>query len=248
MHYYLYCITNKMNGMIYIGVHETLDLGDGYMGSGHYLRHAMKKAEKLGINPFVKEVIQWFDDSDAMYAREAEIVDWDFIQRDDVYNIRLGGRGGWGHLRGMITVKTTSGKILKVSKDDPRFATGELVGNTKGLRYFNDGERTYRLRADQVPEQHWKPGRAWSPKGQAWYNDGTKSFFILERDAAGLQPGRLALANIHLKGRGYFNDGTRTFRLHQDDPRVKDLFPGRIGVRRPGPRERLVSHSPTAPA
>lgn len=187
MHYYLYRITNIANGKIYIGVHETPDLDDGYMGSGQHLVLAMRK------NPqdFRKDILEYFTDSESMYAREAEIVDWDFIQRDDTYNIRLGGKGGWGHLRGMVTVKTAFGKILKVSKMDPRFISGELVGNTKGLRYFNDGVRTYRLRNDQQPEGHWLHGRAWSASGRRWYNDGAKSFYIAPEEAVGLIEGRI---------------------------------------------------------
>jgi hypothetical protein len=224
MHYFLYRITNTTNGKIYVGVHETQDLNDGYMGSGELLQQAMRRPE----NKFTKEILERFKSSEEMYAREAEVVDWAFIQRDDVYNIRLGGKGGWGHMRGLATVKTPTGKILKVSRSDPRFISGELVGNTKGLRYFNDGTRTYRLRADQQPQPTWKPGRAWSASGRKWYNDGTQSFYLKSEEAEGLHPGRLALANTHLKGRGYFNDGVTTFRLHRDDPKVQHLQAGRL--------------------
>lgn len=32
--YYIYRITNKVNGKTYIGQHKYKDLNDGYMGSG----------------------------------------------------------------------------------------------------------------------------------------------------------------------------------------------------------------------
>jgi len=32
MHYYLYQITNKVNGKIYVGVHKTQNLDDGVYG------------------------------------------------------------------------------------------------------------------------------------------------------------------------------------------------------------------------
>lgn len=40
---YLYEITNTVNGKIYVGVHKTQDLDDGYMGSGKIIRSAIAK-------------------------------------------------------------------------------------------------------------------------------------------------------------------------------------------------------------
>ena len=39
--YTIYKITNKTNGKFYIGLHETKDLLDGYMGSGISLPPAL---------------------------------------------------------------------------------------------------------------------------------------------------------------------------------------------------------------
>jgi hypothetical protein len=43
MFYIIYKITNKINGKIYIGKHQTKDVQDSYMGSGKRLRYAIKK-------------------------------------------------------------------------------------------------------------------------------------------------------------------------------------------------------------
>ena len=40
MIHYVYEITNNINGKIYVGVHSTKDVNDGYMGSGKHLKQA----------------------------------------------------------------------------------------------------------------------------------------------------------------------------------------------------------------
>ena len=91
-HYYLYKITNSVNGKIYIGVHETVNLDDEYMGSGRYLHAAISK---YGIENFRKEILEYFNSSHEMYEREREIVNEEFLNRADVYNLNIGGEGGW---------------------------------------------------------------------------------------------------------------------------------------------------------
>ncbi len=95
MFYYLYQVTNKVNGKIYVGVHKTKDLGDGYMGSGKVIKLAI---EKHGLENFVKVILESFEDQEAMYAREKEIVDEEFLARPDTYNLRRGGQGGFDYL------------------------------------------------------------------------------------------------------------------------------------------------------
>lgn len=41
MHFYLYQITNLINGKIYVGVHKTKSLDDGYMGSGKVIQRTV---------------------------------------------------------------------------------------------------------------------------------------------------------------------------------------------------------------
>ena len=92
MFYYLYEIKNKVNGKVYIGVHKTTNINDGYMGSGKVIKDAIKK---YGIENFTKEILEEFDSAEAMFQREREIVTDDFLAREDVYNIRRGGTGGF---------------------------------------------------------------------------------------------------------------------------------------------------------
>jgi len=92
MFYYLYKITNNVNTKIYIGVHQTHNLDDNYMGSGKVIKRAILK---YGIENFSKEIVEFFDNSLDMYKREAEIVTSEFAINENTYNIREGGKGGF---------------------------------------------------------------------------------------------------------------------------------------------------------
>lgn len=95
MFIYLYKITNLLNNKIYVGIHQTTDLNDGYMGSGTAIRRAIKK---YGIDNFHKEIVDFFDTYAAALQREQEIVTVEFILREDTYNLRTGGMGGFEHV------------------------------------------------------------------------------------------------------------------------------------------------------
>lgn len=89
--YYIYRITNKINGKTYIGQHRYKNLNDSYMGSGTLLKKAQKK---YGIENFEKEIlysrIQRKDTADSMeifaIAKERAIAKAE-------YNIANGGTG-----------------------------------------------------------------------------------------------------------------------------------------------------------
>jgi group I intron endonuclease len=92
MHYLIYKVTNKVNNKIYVGKHKTNDKNDSYLGSGAIIKRAVTK---YGKDAFQKEILYECENEDAMNRREAEIVDEEFIARQDTYNIKLGGNGGW---------------------------------------------------------------------------------------------------------------------------------------------------------
>lgn len=102
MFYYLYKITNLVNNKIYVGVHKTKNLNDGYMGSGKIICSAIKKH---GIVNFEKTILKTFDTSEEMYASEKELVTEEFLKREDVYNLRRGGSGGFDYINKSGIVK-----------------------------------------------------------------------------------------------------------------------------------------------
>lgn len=74
--------------MIYIGYHRTRDINDNYMGSGILISRAVKKH---GISNFSKEVLFVFDTEQEALNKEHEIVNEEFVYRNDTYNKTVGG-------------------------------------------------------------------------------------------------------------------------------------------------------------
>ena len=61
------------------------------MGSGIRIKRAI---EKYGIKNFEKTILFECSSVEEMNSKEAEIVNEDFIARDDVYNVIVGGENG----------------------------------------------------------------------------------------------------------------------------------------------------------
>lgn len=142
-HYLVYQINDNKNKKIYIGVHTTQNVNDGYMGSGVALQKAFKEH---GIENFSKTILYDFDNIDEMIAMEAELVNREFIERTDTYNIILGG----GFITtGYITVKDANDNYYFVATDDPRYTSGELKALGTGFTTaFDENGNSFRVSLD----------------------------------------------------------------------------------------------------
>lgn len=103
MKYIVYLTTNIKNNKIYVGVHGTKDpnIFDGYLGNGINRFHPSTMynskvpfclaVQKYGFDSFKRSTIKVFDIEQEALDLEAEIVNEEFIAREDTYNIALGG-------------------------------------------------------------------------------------------------------------------------------------------------------------
>ena len=122
MHEYKYHIiyktTNKINDKIYMGLHSTDKLEDGYLGSGWILKHALKKH---GRENFTREILLVLTSRDEAREIEAMLVDESFTNRSDTYNLEIGGMGvedQWGKNNPMYgVIPKNAKKIIAEHKD-----------------------------------------------------------------------------------------------------------------------------------
>lgn len=98
----VYLTTNKINNKIYIGVHKTASLDfDGYIGCGVDIydsnsyknpkTHFQYAVKKYGKDNFYRTILRSFDNEVDALDLEAWIVNKEFVQRPDTYNMELGG-------------------------------------------------------------------------------------------------------------------------------------------------------------
>ncbi len=119
--WYIYRITNLLDGKTYIGQHRYTSQNDDYFGSGKYLRLAIKKH---GRENFKKEILL-SRIPDRKSADEAEIK-YIKLEREKgkaEYNITKGGEGFRGHHR-----KDTKKRISASLMGNQR-AKGKNLGN-----------------------------------------------------------------------------------------------------------------------
>lgn len=139
MFHYVYKITNLLNKKIYIGVHSTESLDDDYMGSSKPLS---KDLGIYGRDNFKKEILKIFNSRKEALEMEAELVNTDFILRDDTYNINEGGRT---NTTGLVPVRDKEGNTFMCSKRDSKYISGEYTHVIKGHKYnFTQEEREKR--------------------------------------------------------------------------------------------------------
>ena len=146
-HYLIYQVTNLLNNKIYIGKHETFNIEDRYFGSGKIITAAIKKH---GIENFEFRILIDLKNEEEMNLLEKFVVTEEFCRRDDVYNIKVGGDGGWDAVNRQCknigwTYANKNGLNNKVDqcfiagkkvKTDPTFAKKFKSAVSSGLKNF----------------------------------------------------------------------------------------------------------------
>lgn len=157
MYYMIYKITNLINNKIYIGKHKTSDLNDGYMGSGVYIKRAIKK---YGIENFKKEILYTCVSEEEMNALELQIVNKDFLDRSDVYNINLGGLGSWDYVNHTLHLNGNKMIIKNKTSEELKAIRQKAIIKSKETRLIHEQNKSYveeeRKRRSLAMKNTWK--------------------------------------------------------------------------------------------
>lgn len=106
---FVYITTNKIDGKQYIGSHSANDINDGYLGSGKYIKRAIKK---YGKDNFERLILKEFHDINEAYIYEGICINEYNTLFPSGYNISPKG----GHkIPGGVSDKTKR-KISKSQK------------------------------------------------------------------------------------------------------------------------------------
>lgn len=122
MQYYIYKVTNSINGKCYIGQHKVPSKPENfrrYLGTGIAIREAIKK---YGKNVFDKEILEYIDDDEThikVSEREIYYIKMYNSRVPNGYNISPGGEGGAtkeSGRKGALTRKQRGYKITDETK------------------------------------------------------------------------------------------------------------------------------------
>lgn len=123
MKYIIYKTTNLINNKTYIGIHQTENLDDGYLGSGLAMKRAIKK---YGKQNFSREILEFCLSYDELIKKEKNYVNEEWISLENNYNLKTGGQSS-----GLLSEESKA-KISKTLKE--KYKSGEIVPLYKGVK------------------------------------------------------------------------------------------------------------------
>lgn len=165
--YFIYKTINNKNGRYYIGAHETYNFNDGYLGSGKLIKEAIQKYGSEYFERHILEICSNRKDLyelEKKYVNEETLLDKNCYNvelggnapplkklgtkckdKNSLIFDRMKNRnpstlmkGNHHWSRNTVTVKDSFGNCSRVSKEDPRYVSGNLIPPNKGMITLKD--------------------------------------------------------------------------------------------------------------
>lgn len=138
MRYLIYETTNLVDGKKYIGKHATNKNDDDYLGSGVYLKRAIRK---YGKDNFSKTILFEFDSEEEMNRKEMQIIDDGIVDNSMYYNLAYGGQGG----------------VIVLKKNHPLYEeTCKKISESKLKNHTQNSERVKELHRQKMVGMYGK--------------------------------------------------------------------------------------------
>ncbi len=133
--HYIYKTTCNVTGRWYIGMHSTINLSDGYMGSGKILRYSIRK---YGVENHTKEIVEFCETREELVLREIEIVNKELISDGLCMNLKEGGFGGFSSEEHMKKCSKAGNDTKRIKlKNDLEYRKTHIIKFSKGLMNYN---------------------------------------------------------------------------------------------------------------
>ena len=214
MFYYLYEIRNNLDNKIYVGVHKTKNMNDGYMGSGKVIQRAIKK---YGIKNFTKTILKEFSTAEEMFAAEKEVVNEEFLLRNDVYNLRRGGLGGFEYINKLDIAKFRGKKHTTKTKTHLREISLGRKSSQETRQKISDNNwskidpEQQRLHASMISKERQRNGKSQEERKKI-------SLSILEKHKQGTYNYDHMLGNSNNKGKRWIHRGDDQRMIDKNSP------------------------------
>lgn len=138
-YHFIYKTTNVLTGKYYYGMHSTIKLNDGYLGSGKRLRYSIRK---YGEENHKREIVEFIDSRKKLKQREKEIVNLNEIAKNDCLNLTVGGFGGFSRKQQRENAKRSNEKQKFLRENDFDWVKKKSKNQSKaGLLSYEEGRR-----------------------------------------------------------------------------------------------------------
>lgn len=261
MNYFIYKTTNLINHKTYIGIHQTENIDDGYIGSG---LHFLRAVKKHGKENFKREILEFCSSYDELLDKERIYVNEDWVKDKTNYNLKTGGQSAGilseeskDKISKTLKAKYASGELVPrntapyIATDEQKkqisdtlktkYESGELVSKTTGVEPWNKGKTGVQIpwnKGKKGVQEGWCKGLTLGPmtdRQKVLISNSLKEYYKTNpHPTAGKEPWNKGktLPKVECPHCGKLVDVSNGKRWHFDNCKMKDAWAASTGADR----------------